>query len=194
VRFSRNGQWAAYVAYPEGNLWRSKIDGSERLQLTFGPNKCAVPQWSPDGKRIAFVSLPAGQPPKIYVISSEGGSTEPIAPEQQAEEDPQWTADGNSILFGESPLGSLGNAHTAGLRIVDLKTHQTSIVPGSEGLWSPRISPDGRYVAALFADNQKLMLFDMTTHKMVELARGYSVGWPEWSRDSKNTFIFTCRN
>jgi len=137
ARFSRDGQWAVYVAYPDGNLWRSKIDGSERLQLTFGPNKCGVPQWSPDGKRIAFVSLPAGQPPKIYIISSEGGSTEPIAPEQQAEEDPQWTADGNSILFGESPLGSLGNAHTAGLRIVDLQTHQTSIVPGSEGLWSP---------------------------------------------------------
>jgi eukaryotic-like serine/threonine-protein kinase len=190
ARFSRDGQWAAYVAYPEGNLWRSKIDGSERLQLTFGPNKCAVPRWSPDGKRIAFVSLPAGQPPKIYVISSEGGSIEPIAPEQQAEEDPQWTADGNSILFGESPLGSLGNAHTAGLRIVDLKTHQISTVPGSEGLWSPRISPDGRYVAALFADNQKLMLFDLTSHKMVELTRGYSVGWPEWSRDSKYIYFY----
>jgi Tol biopolymer transport system component len=93
-------------------------------------------------------------------------------------------------FYLESHLGSLGNAHTAGLRIVDLKTHQTSIVPGSEGLWSPRISPDGRHVAALFADNQKLMLFDMTTHKMVELARGYSVGWPEWSRDSQYIYFY----
>jgi Tol biopolymer transport system component len=189
VRFSRDGQWAAYVAYPEGTLWRSKVDGSERLQLTFGPNKCAVPRWSPDGKRIAFVNLASGQPPKIYVISADGGSTEAIAPEQPAEEDPQWTADGNSILFGESPTGLLGNVHTAGLRIVDLKTHQTSIIPGSEGLWSPRISPDGRYVATLYQDNQRLMLFDLTTHEAVELASGYSVGWPEWSRDSQYIYF-----
>jgi serine/threonine protein kinase/Tol biopolymer transport system component len=190
VRFSADGQWAAYVTYPEGTLWRSKIDGSERLQLTFGPNKSAVPRWSPDGKRIAFVSIPAGQPPKIFVISAEGGSTEAIAPEQPVQEDPQWTPDGTSIVFGESPLGSLGTMHTAGLRIVDLRTQQTSIIPGSEGLWSPRISPDGRYVAALYADNQRLMLFDLTTHKSVELASGYSVSWPEWSRDSQYIYFY----
>jgi WD40 repeat protein len=83
----------------------------------------------------------------------------------------------------------LGNVHTAGLRIVDLKTHQTSIIPGSEGLWSPRISPDGRYVATLYQDNQRLMLFDLTTHEAVELASGYSVGWPEWSRDSQYIYF-----
>jgi serine/threonine protein kinase len=190
VRFSPDGQWAAYVAYPEGTLWRSKIDGSERLQLTFGPSKSAVPRWSPDGKRIAFVTIAAGQPPKIYVISAEGGSTEAIAPEEPVQEDPQWTADGSSIVFGESPLGSLGKMHTAGLRTVDLKTHQTSIIQGSEGLWSPRISPDGRYVAALYADNQRLVLFDLTSHKTVELASGYSVGWPEWSRDSQYIYFY----
>ena len=35
--FSRDGRWVAYVLYPEGSLWRSKLDGSERLQLTFAP-------------------------------------------------------------------------------------------------------------------------------------------------------------
>jgi Tol biopolymer transport system component len=190
VRFSRDGQWVAYVSYPEGALWRSKIDGSERLQLTFGPDKSAVPRWSPDGKRIAFVRLAAGQPPKIVLISAAGGTAEAIAPEQRVQEDPQWTADGNSIVFGESPLGSLGKMQTAGLRLVDLKTQQTSIIPGSEGLWSPRISPDGRYAAALYADNQRLMLFDLTTHKSVELARGYSVSWPEWSRDSQYIYFY----
>ena len=34
VNFSRDGKWVTYVAYPEGTLWRSKVDGSERLQLT----------------------------------------------------------------------------------------------------------------------------------------------------------------
>jgi serine/threonine protein kinase len=38
LAFSKDGQWVAYVSYPEGTLWRSKIDGSERLQLTYPPS------------------------------------------------------------------------------------------------------------------------------------------------------------
>ena len=52
--FSKDGQWVAYVSYPEGTLWRSKADGSERLQLTFGPDSAIMPRWSPDGKAIIF--------------------------------------------------------------------------------------------------------------------------------------------
>jgi len=33
----KDGQWVAYASYPEGSLWRSKVDGTERLQLTFPP-------------------------------------------------------------------------------------------------------------------------------------------------------------
>ena len=33
VNFSRDGEWVAYTTYPEGRLWRSRRDGSEKLQL-----------------------------------------------------------------------------------------------------------------------------------------------------------------
>jgi Tol biopolymer transport system component len=35
VDFSRDGQWCANVAFPEGTLWRAEVDGGHRLQLTF---------------------------------------------------------------------------------------------------------------------------------------------------------------
>jgi len=54
VEFSKDGQWVAYVSYPEGSLWRSKPDGSERLQLTFSPMQVFLPRWSPDQKQIVF--------------------------------------------------------------------------------------------------------------------------------------------
>src|SRR4029077_14487266 len=37
VSFSRDGQWITYLSYPEGDLWRSRADGTEKLQLTRPP-------------------------------------------------------------------------------------------------------------------------------------------------------------
>ena len=53
VVFSRDGQWAAYNAFPELTLWRSRVDGSDRMQLSYemvGEDK----GFSPDGKSVAF--------------------------------------------------------------------------------------------------------------------------------------------
>jgi serine/threonine protein kinase/WD40 repeat protein len=185
VRFSPDGQWAAYISYPESILWKSKVDGSERLQLSFSPIRAALPTWSPDGKKIAYVAATEGQAFKIYVISADGGGSEEIIPQEPVQNDPAWSADGNSIIFGESPIGQMGVLRTNGLHVVDLKTHVASIIPGTEGLWSPRSSPDGRYLAGLHADNQRLMLFDWKTHQTTELAKANFISWPEWSRDSQ---------
>jgi len=193
VRFSRDGQWAAYVTYPEGTLWRSKVDGSERLQLTFSPLQTGVPRWSPDGRQIVFVGALPGQPWKIYLVSADGGSTQELAPQEATQSDPDWSPDGNSVIFGEVPLRQSGILHTVGLHVVDLKTRQTSILSGSEGLWAPRVSPDGRYAVCLSADASRLLLFDLSTHKTVELAKGY-ISWPEWSRDSQYIYFTVTRS
>lgn len=190
VRFSPDGQWVAYVSFPEGTLWRSKIDGTERLQLSFPPMVPAEPQWSPDGKRIAFSAATPGMPFKIYVISADGGAAEAVIPQEPIQNDPSWSPDGNSIIFGEAPLGQLGTQRANGFHIVDLKTHKASIIPGSEGLWSPRVSPDGRYIVGIQADNQRLTLFDWKTHQSVELAKSDGLlSWPEWSRDSQYIYF-----
>jgi Tol biopolymer transport system component len=63
-------------------------------------------------------------------------------------------------------------------------------VPGSEGLWYPRWSYDGRYVAAA-AEGQKLVLFDFKTHRQVDLATskgGFS--YQNWSRDGACIYLW----
>ena len=49
---SPDRQWMAYRDYPQRHLWRSKLDGSEKLQLT--DSLAWMPRWSPDSKWIVF--------------------------------------------------------------------------------------------------------------------------------------------
>ena len=66
----------------------------------------------------------------------------------------------------------------------DLRTEKTRELPGSEGLFSPRSSPDGRYFAAMLADLQGISIMDTTTSKWHSLTRQRSTNTPFWSADS----------
>jgi len=177
VSFSKDGQWVAYVSFPEGTLWTSKLDGSQRLQLTYPPLYAVHPRWSPDGKQIAFFAYSPGQNAKLYTVSTDGGTPREMIPEDlQAQSDPTWSPDGARIVFGGA-----SNDPNATIRILDVKTHQISTLPGSKGLFSPRWSPDGRYVVAMPFDSRGLMLFDFATQKWEEIAK-VTAAFPNWSK------------
>jgi Tol biopolymer transport system component len=63
-------------------------------------------------------------------------------------------------------------------------------LPGSQGLFSPRWSPDGRYVVAMPPDSQKIVLYDFKTQKWSDLTN-LSAAYPSWSHDGKFVF-FDC--
>jgi Tol biopolymer transport system component len=179
VNFSRDGKWVTYIAYPEGTLWRSKVDGTQRLQLTFPPLFVLQPRWSPDGTRIAFMAHEPGKHWSVYVISAEGGGAgQPV----HEGADPNWSPDGKSLLFGPHPTNEAPGAPGFDLKILDLQTRAISKVRGSQGMWSPRWSPDGRYVLAFPRAADRLMLFDVRKEEWSELAK-IGTGWPEWSRE-----------
>jgi eukaryotic-like serine/threonine-protein kinase len=185
--FSRDGEWVAYVTFPEGSLWRSKVDGSLQVQLTFPPVQVFLPRWSPDGKRIAFTATAPGKPYKVYLISAEGGQPEQMTQGEYNDADVNWSADENQLVFG---LRGPFPPSAVAIHLLDLRTHQVSTFPGSEGLFSPRWSPDGRYVAALTLAGDSLRLYEFATQKWVELAR-LPMGYPSWSRDSGYVYFDT---
>jgi Tol biopolymer transport system component len=182
--FSRDGQWAAYVSYPEGTLWRSKVDGSERLQLAAAREFLAMPRWSPDGKQVAYFAVTAGKPARIYEVSSEGGTPQQLVPDDPAQQfDPNWSPEGNKIVFGGA-----SNDPASTIRILDLATRQVSTLPASQGFYSPRWSPDGRYIVALTGDSTGMELFDFQTGKWTELAKGTLGSFPNWSKDGRYVY------
>jgi Tol biopolymer transport system component len=183
--FSPDGKWVTYVAVPEATLWRSRADGTERLQLTSAPERAALPHWSPDGKQIAYVSMHTGKPWKISLMPANGGTSQEILAETRSQIDANWSSDGSRIMFGY-----LWNAE-GNIQIVDLKTHTATTVPGSDKLFSPRWSPDGRYVAALSPDFTKVMLYDFKTSKWSTWfsESAGAVSYPVWSADSKYLYF-----
>jgi len=188
IDFSRDRKWVTYVAFPEHTLWRSKVDGSERLQLTLPPVQATAPRWSPDGKRIAFFDAAPGKPWRIYLVSADGGTPEPVLDEQHNEMDPNWSPDGSSLLFSYFPIFEAAGSESLGLYIVDLKTRKVARLPGSKGFWVPRWSVDGRHIVARSLDSMALMLFDFKTQTWTELARGVYFGFMNWSADGRYVY------
>jgi DNA-binding winged helix-turn-helix (wHTH) protein/Tol biopolymer transport system component len=186
VNFSKDGAWMTYVTWPEGQLWRSRSDGSEALQLTFAPLRAFHPNWSPDGKQIAYSGINPGGDWQIYLVSRDGSTSQRLLADPTAGIDPTWSPDGGSILFGQPPTMHNTQVHNV-LQIFNLKSGRTSVVPGSEGLRSPRFSPDGRYISATSATDDELMLFDVARQKWT--APGPSGGWQCWSKDSKFVYF-----
>ena len=182
VAFSKDGQWVAYVSYPEGTLWRSKADGSDRLQISFAPLYAMLPRWSPDGKQLAFFDYENGKPSRIYLVSADGGAPQELMPDlSQPQSDPVWSPDGNFLAFG----GAIPAVD--GIHILDLKTRQVSMLPGSDKLFSPRWSPDGQYMIGLPADSLGLRLFDFKTQKWAVLTNTAAY-YPAWSRDGQYVY------
>jgi len=182
--FSQDKEWVAYNDYTDGTMWRSKVDGTQKLQLTFLPLLAYLPRWSPDGRQIAFFGHPPGEHFQIYVVPAAGGSPELIYRRGFNLADPNWSPDGKSLVFGGNTLNGQGSA----VFVLDMKTRSASQLPGSDGLFSPRWSPDGRFVAAMAVDSLKLMLFDFTTQKWTELAKMLAA-YPNWSRDGRYLYF-----
>ena len=144
VRASPDGQWLAWVSFPESTLWRGRRDGSERLQLTSPPERAWLPSWSPDGKRIAFVGDHPGDAGRsIRLVSADGGAVEILArPDEGSFWDPCWLPDGRSLVFSD-----LSFVAGRGIRRLDLTTRAITLFDGAQGLLYPKCGPQGQLLA-----------------------------------------------
>ena len=183
---SPKGDWAV-LQDSNWVLWRVKMDGSSRLQLTPTSLEAAQPRWSPDGTRVAFEASKEGELVRAYTVSANGGPIQPVLSEKGEQSVPSWSPDGSSIAVALN-VNAPEPGDPTGIYIVDLKTHHTSRIPGSDGLTSPMWSPDGRYFTAKTVGEDAIMLFDPAGKSWRKIVSATGISFVVWSHDSRHLY------
>ena len=91
-----------------------------------------------------------------------------------------WSPDGKKLAFAVQ----VSERTKYRLRVVDLTTQAVSDLPGSMGIYGPRLSPDGRYIAALTHDGLNLRVFDIIRLRWTTVVQNMFAAYPQWSRDA----------
>lgn len=178
--FSLDGQWVVYAARENGTLWKSRIDGSSRVQLTAGATGAFAPHWSPDQKEILFTGFLLDRQPRLYVVPAQGGAPKSVLPSNNkwASVSGDWRTDGRQIVLDVQEMES---GREPDIRIFDLESGKLEALAGSEGLLEPRWSADGRYIAALNPKKKQVLLYDCKLETWSVLAEANFPSALRWS-------------
>lgn len=166
-------------------MWEVKPDGSHLRQLFASwssdhPHVCCG-NWSRDGKYFIFQSTREGTA-NLWAMREKGDlwrkvSNEPVrlTVGEMSAQAPLPNKDGTKVFF----IGATRRNE---------QTRQVTALPDSVGLFSPRWSPDGRYLLAMTGDYQKLVLYDFSTRKWEDLLKMPSA-YPSWSKNAKCVYF-----
>src|SRR5436305_3786444 len=102
--WSPDGQWLVYAM--QGFLWRQRVEGSAAEQLTDSDGTDHQPDWSPDGRRIAFVRYD-GRSMEVMLLDLAGGAVTALTSGGAVNVEPRWSPDGARLAW----ISTAGSGH-----------------------------------------------------------------------------------
>lgn len=144
---SPDGKYAVYRAATAGSskaeLFIARIEGTGARQITHDGRWASQPAWSPDGKWIAFVSIPVGSSGHylLRTIAPDGTHARTLADTVAQIEGPAWTSGAKQIAYGTR------SGLTTQIALVSASGGTPSPLAGTLGGSFPSFSRDGKLLA-----------------------------------------------
>lgn len=152
--------------HPESAIWVVSFAGGEPRQFTAGQWDDEEPRWSPDGRRLAFLSDRAERGKKsVYIMPADGGEARRVFDQQGDMEQLSWSPDGRflAVLFTdpetEEEKKRKEERDDARVWDTDYKYQRLWVIDVEAGT-AKAVSPEGRQVwtYAWSPDSERLAL------------------------------------
>jgi Tol biopolymer transport system component len=144
LAFTRIQHDSATGELTKGDIYTIRPDGSQLIQLTDTPQHEHLPTYSPDGTRIAYISVKENSNnPSIAVMEANGDEPTILTSDEAFfANDPFWAADGNSIFF----FGATENYEWDIYKIGTDGGDPVNLTHDALKQSNPLLSPDGKQI------------------------------------------------
>jgi hypothetical protein len=163
---------------PASDIYVAEIDGTHARRITHSGRHDTQPSWSPDGKRIAFISIPAGTSGNylLQMIRADGSDLKTLISNVTETQFPTWSPDGKSIAYQ-----SRNGLHQQ-IAVVSSAGGPSQWLPATSGGVQPAWSVRGRL--AFVTPDGMISTTDSTGARAREIVRGGAM--PAWSADGES--------
>ena len=170
-------------------IYSMNPDGSGLDRLTTSAGFDVQPAWSPDGKRVAFVSTRHDPNGEIYVMNADGTAVQRLTFDDHLDEAPTWSKDGKRIAFVSTRDDEQGEIYVMNAADGSGVSRLTEFT-GTDG--EPAWSPYGKQIVfvsgrdALSEGKTELYVVDVDTRQVSRLTwEGVRVQAPSWAPGGK---------
>jgi eukaryotic-like serine/threonine-protein kinase len=173
----------------KSNLWLLEVQRGIFSRLTFHPAVGYSAVWSPDGKRLAIVTLGS----KVQIMPANSGGTPVTASNELAAMVRDWSPDGRTILVQQQ--NSSTGMDVYALPVADQPQSMTPVLNSQFDEVLPRLSPDGHWMAYISNESGRgevyVVPFPATGGRWQISSNGVTYGIPGviWSHDGKQLYF-----